>query len=49
VTKPVPIHSDHQGQLQLKRYPGKDFQHERFAPAAGSASHGDTVFAQMLL
>jgi hypothetical protein len=37
-----------QGQLQLKRFAGKDFYQEFLAPAAGAAFHGDAVLARML-
>jgi hypothetical protein len=38
----------HQGQLQLKRFTGKDFCQEFVAPAASAAFHGDAVLAGML-
>ena len=44
----VSCHVLHQGQLPLTRCSGKDFQQERFAPAAAASFHGDTVLAGML-
>src|SRR5690348_6016333 len=37
-----------QGQLPLTACSGKDFEQERFAPAAAAPLHGDTVLAWML-
>ena len=37
-----------QGQLQLSLCSGKDFEQERFAPAAAAAFHGGAVLARML-
>ena len=44
----LPKAEEAQGQLPLTRCSGKDFQQERFAPAAAAPFHGDTVLAGML-
>ena len=38
-----------QGQLQLNRFPGEDFEQVVFVPAATAAFHGDAVAVGMLL